>query len=575
MAATVSFSCVVAALLSLLSVTGTVEDCPPWSTWDNSTVQCECSDAMEYAITCDQQKQKSFLQLGYCACHNTTTNGTVVAGCPYVFPHHLIVQRYIPLPNKSSELNQFICGNLNRSIGTPLCGRCTNGTGPSIYSYGSQCVSCSAVNIVYYLLLQYLPTTILFVIIVVFRINISSAPMAHYVLYCDALVLVLKAYAGQVANLLFTHHHVYKLTSIFLTLNGIWTLDFFYFVSHPLCISEHMKETYIPFLDTIATFYPFILLLLTYVSIELHAHDCKPVVSLWRLIHRPFVMFRKTWDPNASVIQAFATLFFLSYAKFIGLMYEALIISVVVNEKGEVVSKVSYTDPTVSFFGHKVWYLIFLSALILVIIVLPPLLVLIVFPTHLFQKISRWLKPRWIVSMKTFVDPFHGCYKDGTNGTRDYRAVSGYLLAILTFLPALNITISALAKRNLFLIYMTFIIIGYALSVACALLRPYKHRTANISGVFLPAIGSLAIASAYQYQISVHSMATIASLVCVSLLSFPHCVFYGYIVYRLGKLLKQYCCKTREMEDSVDERLPCRPANATSYSHLSDVSSQQ
>ena len=576
MAASLYCSCAFVALLSILSVIDAVEDCPPWSTWDNSTAQCECSDAMEYAITCDQKKQRSFLQLGHCACHNTTTNGTVVAACPYVFPDHLIVDGHILLPNKSSELNQFVCGNLNRDIGTPLCGRCTNGTGPSIYSYGSQCVSCSAVNIAYYLLLQYLPTTILFVAIIVFRFNITSAPMAHYVLYCDALVLVFKSSAGGIANFLFTHYHAYKL--IFLALNGFWTLDLFYFVSPPLCVSEHMEEIYTPFLDTVATLYPFILLLLTYVAIELRAHDFKPAVHFWRLVHRPFVKFRKTWDPNASVIQAFATLFFLSYAKFIGLMYEALFISVVINEKGEVVSSVSYMDPTLSIFGHKHWYLIFLSVLILVVIFLPPLLVLIVFPTHLFQKISRWLKPRWIVSMQTFVDPFHSCYKDGTNGTRDYRAVSGYLLAIITFLPALKITTSAIVMRisNQFLMFMTFIIIFNALSVACALLRPYKHRTANISGVLLPAICSSALALVYQYQFSVHSMATVASLVCIFLISLPHCVFCGYIVYRLGKLLKQYCCKTQEMEQSVEERLlPCRSANATSYSHLSDVSSQQ
>ena len=570
MAASLYSSCAFVALLSLLSVTGTVEDCPPWSTWDNSTAQCECSDAMEYAITCDQQKQKSFLQLGYCACHNTTTNGTVVAGCPYVFPHYLIVQRYIPLPNKSSELNNFICGNLNRDIGTPLCGRCTNGTGPSIYSYGSQCVSCSAVNIVYYLLLQYLPTTILFVAIIVFRFNITSAPMAHYVLYCDILVLVSKSSAGQVTN--FSHSYSQKLTSIFLTLNGIWTLDFFYFVSPSLCVSAHMKEIYIPFLETAATLYPFILLLLTYVGIELHAHDFKPVVHLWRLIHRPFVRFRKTWDPNASVIQAFATLFFLSYAKFIALMYEALFITAVINDEGEVVSRVLYIDPTVSIFSHKHWYLISLFAVILVVIVLPPLLLLIVFPTHFFQKINRWLKPRWIILIQTFVDPFHGCYKDGTNGTQNYRAVSGYILAILTFLPALSITIKVLVTRSKFLTLTMFIIIFNTFSVACALLRPYKHRTANISGVILPAICSSALALTYLSQISVHSMATVASLVCAFLLSFPHCVFCGYIVYRLGKLLKQYCCKTQEMEDSVDERLPCMPANTTGYSQLNDIS---
>ena len=540
--ATIS-TCAFVALLSVLSVTDTVEDCPPWSTWDNSTAQCVCSDAMEYAITCDQQKQRSFLGLGNCAFQDSTTNGTVVAACPYVFPGHLIVDELIPLPNKPSELNHFICGNLNRSIGTPLCGRCTNGTGPSIYSFGSQCVNCSAVNIVYYLLLQYLPTTILFVAIIVFRFNITSAPMAHYVLYCHFLVLVFKSRAGEIANSY--HTTIYKLTSTVLTLNGIWTLDFFYFVSPPLCVSENMEEIYTPFLDIAATVYPFILLLLTYVAIELHAHDFRPVVHLWKLVHRPFNKFRKTWDPNASVIQAFATLFFLSYAKLIALLYEAFYISVVNNEKGEVVSSLSYIDPTVSIFSHKHWYLISLSGIILVFIILPPLLVLTVFPTHLFRKISRCLKPRWIVSVQTFVDTFHGCYKDGTNETRDYRAVSGYILAILTFFPAVGVTTRALETGERFLIYTTFIIIFNALSVACALLRPYKHRAANISGVILPSICSSASALVILSQISVHSMTTFASKICGFLLSLPHCVFYGYIVYRLGKLLKQYCCKTR------------------------------
>ena len=138
-----------------------------------------------------------------------------------------------------------------------------------------------------------------------------------------------------------------------------------------------------------------------------------------------YVRFRRTWDSNASVIQAFATLFFLSYFKYTLLMYEALFISVVINEKGKVVSRVSYIDPSVSIFSHKHWCLISLSVFILVLIIIPPLLLLVVYPTILFQKYSRCLKPRSIVSIQTFVDTFRGCYKDGTNGTRDYRAVSG------------------------------------------------------------------------------------------------------------------------------------------------------
>ena len=174
--------------------------------------------------------------------------------------------------------------------------------------------------------------------------------MAHYVLYCNCIVMVFKSLTGLYVNVYHaTVHSNYAVivSKLFLCLNSIWTLDFLYFVSPPLCVSAHMEEIYIPFLDTVAALYPFILLLLTYAGIELHAHGCRPVVCLWRSIHGAYVMFQKTLDPNASVIQALATLFFLSYTKFLLLIYEALIISEMTNEDGKVASRVTYIDPTV------------------------------------------------------------------------------------------------------------------------------------------------------------------------------------------------------------------------------------
>ena len=549
-------SCVLLTLLSVMSTAGTVDECPPWFTQSNNNTQCVCRETMDMFIICDQMNEQSFLRLGFCAFYNSTTHQTVVAACPYVFPDHLIKNHLIPLPKNSSKLNHFICGSLNRDTGTPLCGRCTNSTGPSIYSAGSQCVSCSAVNIVYYLLLQYLPTTILFLVIILFRISISSALMVHYVLFCSGIAIVLKSSAGMYANFHFATNYkigVVNIGGLFFTLNSIWTLDFFYFLSPPLCVSVHMEEMYIPFLDTVATLYPFVLLLLTYVGIELHAHGCKFVVCLWRPIHRTYVRFRRTWDPNASVVQAFATLFFLSYTKFIALMYEALFISLVINEDGKMVSSFLYTDPTVATSNRKHWYLYSLSLFILFFIVLPPIAILITFPTCVFKKVSRFLKPKWIVSMQIFVDVFQGCYKDGTSGTRDYRAVSGYILAIWAFLPAVMITTTAQQYRTELLPYITFIILFTALAFICAVLQPYKCRTANISGVALNALYVSAVALLILGRINFQN-STVLVVLNNLLLSLPHCVFYGYIVCKLRKWFKQCCCKTREMEDSVEEQ---------------------
>ena len=534
-------------LLGIELVVGS-EECPPWFTLENTTgslfPQCVCSTDNQPRIICNQRQQKSYLNPGYCAFQDTVTNGTLVAACSYVFPKHLMADRHIPLPSKVSELNNFTCGNLHRDISFPLCGRCTNGTGPAIYYFGSKCVPCSAVNILYYLLLQYLPNTIMFLAIIVFRINITAAPMVHYVIFCNVIVLTLGFFSGEYSNTMLSLEHKYScmkyITKLFITMKAVWTFDILLFWSPPLCISEHIQEIYTPYLSTLAAFYPFILLLTTYAAIQLHAHDYKLVVRLWKLFHRTYVRFRRAWDPNTSMIQAFATLLFLSYTKFLLIMYEPIRLSNIYNQTMSSVKTVMYLDPTIPKNDPK---RILLSVIIFIFILLPPSLLLIIFPTRLFNKVSQYLKPRWIVSIKIFVDTFNGCYKDGTDGTRDYRAVSGYILALCILLPSLEI-IMALRNMITFLpsLYITLFII---LAILFAAMRPYRHTAANISLVALLAI--MALLNYYFQQINSHNR---FSLIVISVtLGLPHCVFYSYLVYQLGKLAKQrflYIWKERE-----------------------------
>ena len=124
---------------------------------------------------------------------------------------------------------------------------------------------------------------------------------------------------------------------------------------------------------------------------------------------------------------------------------------------------------------------------------------------------------------------------------------------------------AVLTFRSQFSTQKTFLIFFIALTVVCALLRPYKHRNANISGIVLPAIWAMAIAVSIMPNNPHHT--SIAGAISCLLLNLPHCVFYGYILYRLGKLLKQYCCKQQEMEDDVNEELSC----TTNYSQLIDM----
>ena len=135
----------------------------------------------------------------------------------------------------------------------PLCGKCTGDTGPSIYSVGSECVPCSPVNVVYYILLQYLPTTLLFLVVFMFRVNITAPPMAHYVLFSNLLVIYFKFILSFYTKLYTTSNpYISTLVKSSITLNAVWSLDALFFLSPPLCISTHMEDIYKPFLEFLA-----------------------------------------------------------------------------------------------------------------------------------------------------------------------------------------------------------------------------------------------------------------------------------------------------------------------------------
>ena len=126
------------------------------------------------------------------------------------------------------------------------------------------------------------------------RINVTSAPIAHYVLFCNAVAVYFRSHTGYFTIILFalTSYWYINLLRAFFTLNAIWSFDPLYFVSPALCLSPQIEDIHVAYIDTLATLYPFLLLMLTYTLIELHARDYRPIVTLWRPFHRTLVRLR-------------------------------------------------------------------------------------------------------------------------------------------------------------------------------------------------------------------------------------------------------------------------------------------
>ena len=77
---------------------------------------------------------------------------------------------------------------------------------------------------------------------------------------------------------------------------------------------------------------------------------------------------------------------------------------------------------------HKPYFI--LAVIILTVFNIFPMLLMFAHPTTLFQKtLGCFPKVNWHF-LHTFMDYFQGCYKNGTNNTRDYRYIAGMYLLI-------------------------------------------------------------------------------------------------------------------------------------------------
>ena len=175
--------------------------------------------------------------------------------------------------------------------------------------------------------------------------------------------------------------------------------------------------------------------ILVYALIELHDHNCRVVAMLSMPLRKLYLHFHGRWDPKQSILSTFATFLLLSYSKLLFVSCNFLITMQSYNSTGDQVpnSDVLLYDPSIRYFKseHTPYIIIALSVMILFIL-MPPLLLLL-YPVHLFRKIIMYCGfRRWDI-FHMITDTFQGWYKDGTEGTYDYRPLSAlYMLLRIT-----------------------------------------------------------------------------------------------------------------------------------------------
>jgi len=223
------------------------------------------------------------------------------------------------------------------------------------------CERLSHYGVALYLLLELLPITAFYFLVVVFQIRVTSAPLNGFILFSQVVVIAYNSVVALRAMSAYTGTTYNVLGKILLTGYGSWNLEFFRHVVPSFCVSKNFRNIHAITLQYISAIYPLCLIAITYICIRLHNCNFRPIVRLWRPFHKCFTRTRRSWDSQASIIDVFATFLLLSYSKFLFVSLYLLHGNTIHDSYSVVRSKVLYCDATVKYSARSISHMLWLQ----------------------------------------------------------------------------------------------------------------------------------------------------------------------------------------------------------------------
>ena len=485
--------CLFIVKLSLCSVLATDTSCPTWHFYNNATGQCECG----YWLHCSSGGNQVDISSQSCATSSGQGDDYYIGSCPF---RHSTNRMYSEMPSNASQLDEVMCGTYNRR--GLLCGECKVGYGPAVYSFDMTCANCSSVwsryAISLYLFLQFVPTTLIFLCFVVFRFNITSGPLLGYVLFCQITIASTTYHYSFIYD--YIQHHVSSflrvLFDLSMTVSQFWSLHFLKAIIPPFCISEKLTGIHLNMLNLVPAIYPLVLVIISCILMELHARNYRILGILWKPFRIILNKANITAVTSDAVFRALASFIFLSNISVMFTAGQVVHFVRVRNSTGHFQKRVLYIDPTVEWNTCVPYILI--AAVIFIFISLIPSLLLCLYPTRLYRYLSRFLSARKQLAITAFAEALHSCFKDGLNGTRDYRALAGATLFSALLVVAMNYFLDRLYRVDTY--HIVEIMLWMILACIVSYVKPCKSAVANISLSFHITMYGILVYTVYLWE---------------------------------------------------------------------------
>ena len=140
-------------------------------------------------IVCSQNGPT--LHYSYCVTYSEDTNLLSMSTCRYFESrgYNITAAQSVLLPRNLSQLNDYMCGPLNRK--GLVCSECADGFGPSVTSFKHKCVNCTDAwyRVPLFLILEFAPMTVLYIIVLVFQVSVTSPPIPCFIMYAQFVVI--------------------------------------------------------------------------------------------------------------------------------------------------------------------------------------------------------------------------------------------------------------------------------------------------------------------------------------------------------------------------------------------------
>ena len=399
--------------------------------------------------------------MGYCS---ENTQELCTASCPEGYcsykemePHSAIH----PLPNRSAALDRSVCGQYRTGR---LCSKCVNGRSVFFHSREAICgpEDFCHLGLLFYLLSEIIPVTVLFAIVVFFNIRFTSGTINCFIFYAQ----VLDAIAANGKDTIQYPASINFFNGAIMFVYHPLNLDFFTLNKLSFCLWKGSSVMSVLMMKYVTVAFALLLVLVTI------------LLAKWR--YAWVKIFARFETRESVLIHGLTAFLVLCYSQTVRVTFHILTYFCLYSSKFHCSAKVVFPAAYLQYFqGDHVKYAIVALVVLVTVVILPPLLLLIYPLIFRLLSLCRLSESKgailiWRMIPIQFLDAYQSSFRN------KYRFFAG-----LYFFYRAAVFSVYMATVTLFQFYCLLEILLIAVLCVHAVFQPYKKRAHNTIDILL------------------------------------------------------------------------------------------